>query len=87
MSRALSRALSAGSVSVRKVASGEAIVVFRNPVLKTDDEGNRYTVQINPVRISHGNTINLFNRKEVDAAAVQQSNLKGLIQQGVLEVV
>ncbi len=87
MSVALSRALSAGNVSVRKVASGECIVVFRNPVLKTDDDGNRFTVQIGPVRITHGQTINLFQRKEVDAAAVKQSNLTGLIQQGVLEVV
>lgn len=87
MSVALSRALSAGECSVRKVASGEVLVVFRNPVLKTDDEGNRYTVQVAPVRISHGKTINLFQRKEVDEAAVKQSNLTGLVQQGVLEVV
>ncbi len=87
MSVALSRALSAGNVSVRKVASGEVLIVFRNPVLKTDEKGNRFTVQISPVRISHSKKIDLFNRKEVDAAAIKQSNLTGLIQQGVLEVV
>jgi hypothetical protein len=87
MSVALSRALSSGSVSVRKVASGEAIIVFRNPVQKTDGDGVRYSVQISPVRISHGNAINLFQRKEVDEAAIKQSNLTNLVQQGVLEVV
>jgi len=87
MSVALSRALSAGNVSVRKTASGEAIIVFRNPVLKTDEDGNRFTVTISPVRISHGKTIDLFSRKDVDEAAVKQSNVTGLVQQGVLEVV
>lgn len=87
MSVALSRALSSGNVSVRKTASGEAIIVFRNPVLKTDDDGNRFTVTISPVRISHGKKIDLFSRKDVDASAIKQSNLTGLVQQGVLEVV
>lgn len=87
MSIALSRALSTGNVSVRKTASGEAIIVFRNPVLKTDEDGNRFTVTISPVRISHGKTIDLFSRKDVDEAAVKQSNVTGLVQQGVLEVV
>jgi len=87
MSVALSRSLASGNVSIRKVASGEAIIVFRNPVQKTDDDGNRYSVTISPVRISHGKVINLFQRREVDAAAIKQSNLTNLIQQGVLEVV
>ena len=87
MSRALTRALSTGSLSVRKVASGEALIVFRNPVMKTDEEGQKFTVNVKSVRISSSNTINLFQRKDVDAAAVNQSNVQALVQQGVLEVV
>lgn len=86
MSKALARALSAGELSVRKVASGEAIVVFRNPVLKTTDDGQRYTVSIKPVRITGSKAINLFSRKDVDKEAVGQSNVQSLVQQGVLEV-
>jgi len=86
MSVALSRALAAGSVNVRKVASGEAIIVFNNPVQKKDKEGVPYSVTVSPIRIAHGKAINLFQRKEVDAAAIKQSNLAKLIQQGVLEV-
>lgn len=87
MSATLKRALAAGELKVRKVASGEAIVVFRNPVGKTDEDGNKYSVTINPVRIAHGNVIDLFARKEVDKAAVKQSNITSLIKLGVLEVV
>ncbi len=87
MSAKLKRALAAGELKVRKVASGEAIVVFRNPVGKTDEEGNKYSVTINPVRIAHGNVIDLFARKEVDKAAVKQSNITSLIKLGILEVV
>lgn len=86
MSVALSRALAAGNVNVRKVASGEAIVVFKNPVQKRDKEGVPFSVTVAPIRISHAKTINLFQRKDVDAAAIKQSNLSKLIQQGVLEV-
>ena len=61
--------------------------MFRNPVGKTDEDGNKYSVTISPVRIAHGNVIDLFARKEVDKAAVKQSNITSLIQLGVLEVV
>jgi len=87
MSATLKRTLAAGELKVRKVASGEAIVIFRNPVGKTDEDGNKYSVTISPVRIAHGNVIDLFARKEVDKAAVKQSNITSLIQLGVLEVV
>ena len=87
MSAALTRSLAAGGLKVRKVASGEAIIVFRNPVAKTDGEGNKYSVSINPVRIAHGGTLDLFQRKDVDKDAVKQSNVTSLIQKGVLEVV
>jgi len=87
MSATLKRTLAAGELKVRKVASGEAIVIFRNPVGKTDKDGNKYSVTISPVRIAHGNVIDLFARKEVDKAAVKQSNITSLIQLGVLEVV
>ncbi len=87
MSAAIARALAAGGLKVRKVASGEAIIVFQNPVAKTDDDGNKYTVDINPVRINHAKTIDLFARKEVDKDAVKQSNVTSLVAKGVLEVV
>ena len=87
MSATLNRALVSGELKVRKVASGEAIVVFRNPVGKTDEDGNKYSVTINPVRIAHGNTIDLYARREVDKTAVKQSNITSLIQSGILEVV
>ena len=87
MSAALNRALAAGSLKVRKVASGEAVIVFRNPVAKTDDDGNKFTVTISPVRIAHGNTVDLFARKDVDKAAVNQSNLGNLLKMGAVEVV
>lgn len=87
MSVALSRALSVGQLKVRKVASGEAIVVFRNPVLKTDADGNKFSVTIKPVRISGKNAVDMFSRKDVDKEAVKQSNLTKLVQMGVLEVV
>jgi hypothetical protein len=87
MSAALSKALAAGELKVRKASSGEAIIVFRNPVAKTDEAGNRYSVTLTPVRITHGNVIDLFERQEVDKEAVKQSNVRNLIQMGVLEVV
>lgn len=87
MSAALTKAVAAGKLRVRKVASGEAIIVFRNPVAKTDDDGRKYSVTINPVRIAHGNVIDLYARREVDKEAVKQSNLTKLVQAGVLEVV
>ena len=87
MSAALKRALAAGGLKVRKVASGEAVIVFRNPITKTDEDGNNYNVTINPVRITHGNVIDLFARKEVDGDAVKQSNLLTLLKSGAVEVV
>jgi hypothetical protein len=86
MSATLNRALAAGSLKVRNQASGEAIVVFRNPVLKTDDDGVKFTVDIKPVRIANGKTVDMFGRKDVDKAAVKQSNVTKLVQAGVLEV-
>jgi hypothetical protein len=86
MSATLNRALAAGNLRIRKVASGEAIVVFRNPVLKTDADGAKFSVNVNPVRIASRVPINILSRKDVDKAAVKQSNLSELIQAGVLEV-
>jgi hypothetical protein len=86
MSATLNRALAAGSLKVRNQASGEAIVVFRNPVLKTDDDGVKFSVDVKPVRISNGKTVDLFGRKDVDKAAVKQSNIQRLVQSGILEV-
>ena len=86
MSATLNRALAAGSLKVRNQASGEAIVVFRNPVLKTDDDGVKFSVTVKPVRISNGKTIDMFGRKDVDRAAVKQSNIEKLVKAGVLEV-
>jgi len=87
MSAALTRALAAGSLVVRKVASGEVIVLFNNPVSKKDKDGKRYSVNINPVKLSHGNAVNLFDRVEVDKQAIEQSNLRKLLAKGVIEVV
>ena len=87
MSATLNRALAAGSLRVRNQASGEAIVVFRNPVLKTDDDGVKFSVNVKPVRISNGKTIDMFGRKDVDRAAVKQSNIEKLVKAGVLEVI
>ena len=87
MSAALKRSLAAGGLKVRKVASGEAVIVFRNPVAKTDDEGNKFSVTISPVRLAHGNVVDLFARKDVDEAAVNQSNLGNLLKQGAVAVV
>lgn len=86
MSATLNRALAAGNLKVRKVASGEAIVVFRNPVMKTDADGNKFTVDVKPVRIAHRASLDLFSRKDVDKYAVKQSNLTKLIQSGIIEV-
>jgi len=86
MSAALERALAAGDLKVRKAASGEAVIVFRNPVAKTDDDGNKFSVTISPVRIAHSNVIDLFARKDVDKAAVKQSNLLSLLKLGAIEV-
>jgi hypothetical protein len=60
--------------------------VFRNPVLKTDDDGVKFSVNVKPVRISNGKTIDMFGRKDVDRAAVKQSNIEKLVKAGVLEV-
>ena len=87
MSAALNRALAANDLKVRKAASGEALIVFRNPVAKTDDEGNKYSVTISPVRITNGGVVDLFARKDVDRDAVNQSNLAQLLKMGALEVV
>jgi len=87
MSAALTRSLAAGGLKIRKVASGEAVVVFRNPVAKTDGDGNKFSVTISPVRIAHGNVVDMFSRKDIDKAAVQQSNLIDLLKLGALEVV
>ena len=87
MSAALKRALAAGGLKVRKSASGEAVIVFRNPVAKTDEDGNKFSVTISPVRIAHGNVVDLFARKDVDKDAVKQSNLTNLLKLGALEVV
>jgi hypothetical protein len=87
MSAALKRSLAAGGLRIRKVASGEAVIVFRNPVAKTDDDGNKFTVIISPVRIAHGNVVDLFARKDVDKDAVSQSNLNNLLKLGAVEVV
>lgn len=86
MSATLNRALATGALKVRNQASGEAIVVFRNPVLKTDDDGVKFSVDVKPVRISNGKTVDLFGRKDVDKAAVKQSNIQRLVQSGILEV-
>ena len=87
MSAALTRSLAAGNLKIRKVASGEAMIVFRNPVAKTDEEGNHFSVTISPVRIAHGNVVDMFARKDVDTDAVKQSNLLNLLKLGALEVV
>ncbi len=87
MSAALKRSLAAGGLKVRKVASGEAVIVFRNPVAKTDEDGNKFSVTISPVRIAHGNVVDLFARKDVDADAVNQSNLGNLLKMGAIAVV
>lgn len=87
MSAALTRSLAAGGLKIRKVASGEAVIVFRNPVAKTDKDGNNFSVTISPVRIAHGNVVDMFIRKDVDTAAVKQSNLLNLLKLGALEVV
>ena len=87
MSAALKRSLAANGLKVRKVASGEAVIVFRNPVAKTDEDGNKFSVTIGPVRISHGNVVDLFARKDVDKDAVSQSNLGNLLKLGAVEVV
>lgn len=87
MSATLNRALAAGTLKVRNQASGEAIVVFRNPVLKKDDDGVKFSVDVKPVRIGNGRSIDMFSRKDVDRAAVEQSNLERLIRAGVLEVI
>ena len=86
MTAALNRALAAGALRVRKVASGEAIIVFRNPVTKTDAEGGKYTVSVKPCVISSNKAVDLFARKDVDAEAIKQSNFAGLLKMGVLEV-
>lgn len=86
MSAALNKSLASGKLSVRKQSSGEAIIVFQNPVVKTDAEGRRYTVTVNPVRIAHANAVDLFARKDVDGDAVRQSNLAELLKAGVLSV-
>jgi hypothetical protein len=86
MSATLNRAMNAGDLKVRNSASGEAIVVFRNPVLKTDDDGVKFSVDVKPVRISNGKTVDMFGRKDVDKAAVKQSNIGKLVRAGVLEV-
>jgi hypothetical protein len=87
MSATLNRALAAGSLKVRNQASGEAIVVFRNPVLKTDKDGVKFSVDVKPVRIANGKTVDMFGRKDVDKAAVKQSNVQKLVQSGILEVI
>jgi hypothetical protein len=87
MSAALKRSLAANGLKVRKVASGEAVIVFRNPVAKTDEDGNKFSVTISPVRIAHGNSVDLFARKDVDKDAVSQSNLNNLLKMGAIEVV
>ncbi len=87
MSAALKRSLAAGELKVRKVASGEAVIVFRNPVAKTDEDGNKFSVTIGPVRLAHGNIVDLFARKDVDEAAVNQSNLGNLLKLGAVAVV
>ena len=87
MSAALNRSLAAGGLKVRKAASGEAVIVFRNPVAKTDKDGNKFSVTISPVRIAHGNVVDMFARKDVDKDAVKQSNLLNLLKLGALEVV
>ena len=86
MSATLNRALASGSLQVRNQASGEAIVVFRNPVLKTDDDGMKFSVVVKPVRIANGKTVDMFGRKDVDRDAVKQSNIEQLVKAGVLEV-
>ena len=87
MSAALKRSLAAGGLKVRKTASGEAVIVFRNPVSKTDEEGNKISVTISPVRIAHGNVVDLFARKDVDKDAIQQSNFSDLMRLNAVEVV
>ena len=87
MSAALNRALAAGALKVRKIASGEVVIVFRNPVTKTDDEGKRYSVSIKPVPMNSKKIIDLFSRKDVDGEAIMQSNLRNLLKMGVLEIV
>jgi hypothetical protein len=87
MSATLDRALAAGDLKVRKLASGEAIVVFNNPVVKTGPDGEKFTVKIGAVRISHSHDLDLFSRKDVDREAVKQSNIRTLVESGILEVV
>ena len=87
MSAALSKALNSGELKVKKVASGEAIIVFRNPVSKTDEKGGKYTVTIKPVSLTGNKVIDLFARKDVDSEAINQSNIKGLLQMGAIEIV
>ncbi len=86
MSAALNRSLAAGVLKVRKTASGEAVIVFRNPVAKTDEDGNKTSVTVNPVRIAHSNVVDLFARKDVDKDAVKQSNILDLLKMGAIEV-
>ena len=87
MTAALNKALVAGSLKVKKVASGEAIVVFRNPVTKTEKDGSKSTISIKPVVISSNKVVDLFSRKDVDAEAIRQSNLTNLLKLGALEIV
>lgn len=87
MSATLNAALAAGDLKVRKLASGEAIIVFNNPVVKSGPDGERFTVKIGAIRLSHGYDMDLFSRKDVDKEAVRQSNLRTLVESGILEVV
>jgi hypothetical protein len=54
--------------------------------LKTDEDGVKFSVDVKPVRIANGKTVDMFGRKDVDKDAVKQSNIGKLVRAGVLEV-
>lgn len=73
MSAKLERALANKQVLVRKKTSGEIVVHFKNKDIKD-------------VILTSRSTLDLLSRRGVTAEAIRNSNLKLLIQRGLVEV-
>lgn len=74
MSAKLEKALAMKQVLVKKVASGEVKIHFRDKNLK-------------PITLSHSGIMDLLSRRGITVDAIRQSNLKDLITQGFIQVV
>jgi len=74
MSAKLEQAISNKQVLVRKIVTGEVVVYFSSPDIKS-------------ICLSHSGVVDVFSKRGVTAEAIRSSNLKELVERRLVDII